>query len=45
MAGIKTIHHNELILNRFFNVFGIKPNLYKNKEKIKEILYYGARAA
>ncbi len=45
MADIKTMYHNELLLNRFFNVFGIKPNLRKNKDKIKEILYYGAKVA
>ena len=42
---IKTIYHNELLLKRFFDVFGIKPNLTKNKQKIKQLLYYGARAA
>jgi hypothetical protein len=45
MVNIKTMYHNELLLNRFFSVFGIKPNLTKNKEKFKELLYYGARAA
>lgn len=42
---VKTIYHNELLLNRFFDVFAIKPNLTKNKQKIEQILYYGARAA
>lgn len=45
MADIKTLYHNELLLKRFFCVFGIKPNLIKNKQKIQELLYYGARAA
>jgi len=45
MADIKTMYHNELLLNRFFDVFGIKPNLTKNKQKIDELIYYGARAA
>lgn len=45
MADIKTIYHNELLLNRFFDVFGIRPNLIKNKQKIDELLLYGARAA
>lgn len=45
MADVKTIYHNELLLKRFFDVFGIKPNLTKNKQKIQELLYYGARAA
>jgi hypothetical protein len=39
------MYHNELLLNRFFSVFGIRRNLTKNKEKFKELLYYGARAA
>jgi hypothetical protein len=45
MVNIKTMYHNELLLNRFFSVFGIRRNLTKNKEKFKELLYYGARAA
>ena len=28
---IKTIYHNELLLKRFFDMFGIKPDLTKNK--------------
>ena len=31
MADIKTMYHNDLLLNRFFDVFGIRPNLTKNK--------------
>jgi hypothetical protein len=45
MVNIKTMYHNELLLNRFFSVFGIRRNLTKNKKKFKELLYYGARAA
>lgn len=45
MADIKTVHHNELLLKRFFDVFGISPNLTKNKEKINQLRYYGASAA
>lgn len=45
MADIKTLYHNELLLKRFFSVFAIKPYLPKNKEKIQELLQYGARAA
>jgi len=45
MADIKTMYHNELLLKRFFSVFGIRPNLTKNKDKIQELLLYGARAA
>lgn len=45
MADIKTLYSNQLLLNRFFSVFAIRPNLTKNKQKIKQLLYYGARAA
>ena len=45
MEQVKTIYHNELLLKRFFDVFAIRPNLTKNKQKIKQLLYYGARAA
>jgi len=45
MADIKTVYHNELLLKRFFSVFGIRPDLAKNKKKIEQLLYYGARAA
>ena len=45
MADVKTIYHNNLLLNRFFVMFGIQPDLKKNKHKVTELLYYGARAA
>ena len=45
MEQIKTLHHNELLLERFIDVFGIKPNLTKNKQKIQQLRFYGARAA
>ena len=45
MADIKTMYHNKLLLDRFFSVFGISPNSTKNKQKIQELICYGARAA
>jgi len=45
MATIKTLHYNELLLKRFFNVFAILPNLRKNKRKLTELIRYGAIAA
>jgi hypothetical protein len=45
MEQIKTLHHNELLLKRFIDVFGIKPNLTKNKQKIEQLRFYGTRAA
>ena len=45
MADIKTLYHNDLMLKRFLGVFGINPDRPKNKEKIQQLLSYGARAA
>ena len=45
MSDVKTMYHNQLLLNRFFTVFGIRPDLKKNKNKIRELLFYGAIAA
>lgn len=45
MSSVKTMYHNELLLNRFFSVFGISPNKQKNKTKIRKILQYGTIAA
>lgn len=45
MADIKTMYHNELLLERFLIKFGINPNLSKNKTKTLELLNYGKIAA
>ena len=45
MADVKTIYHNELLLNRFFSTFGINPNLTKNKDNIQKLIYYGTKAS
>ena len=45
MSDIKTLNHNKLLLCRFFDVFGIDPNRPKNKQYIKELIYYGTIAA
>jgi hypothetical protein len=45
MSDIKTMYHNELLLNRFFLTFGINPYLAKNKAKANELLDYGKIAA
>ena len=50
MSDVKTIYHirwlsDELLLKGFFNVFGISPNMKKNKNKVRELIYYGAIAA
>lgn len=45
MSDIKTQYYNELLLNRFIAMFGINPELEKNKRKIKELLEFGKIAA
>ena len=45
MNDIKTMNHNELLLQRFFEVFGICPHSIKNKRRVKELIYYGTIAA
>lgn len=41
MANVKTLYHNELLLERFFSVFGLNPHTTKNKHKVKELLDIG----
>jgi len=41
MANIKTLYHNDLLLKRFFSVFGINPHTTKNQHKVKELLDIG----
>jgi hypothetical protein len=41
MANIKTMNYNALLLQRFFSMFAINPNLRKNKQNVKELLYIG----
>lgn len=41
MANIKTLYHNELLLKRFFSVFGLNPHTTKNQLKVKELLDIG----
>jgi len=45
LSDIKTINHNNLLLNRFIVMFAIKPNLIKNNQNVKELLLYGTKAA
>ncbi|MGB0884750.1 MAG: transposase, partial [Flavobacteriales bacterium] len=45
MANIKTLYNNQLLLERVFSMFAIKPNMKKNKEKIQKLLLYGTHAA
>jgi hypothetical protein len=45
MANVKTIYHNHLLLDRFFDVFAIDPNKHKNNPKVKELYHFGTIAA
>lgn len=45
LSDIKTMNHNRLMLCRFFKVFGIDPDKPKNKNYVKELIYYGTIAA
>jgi len=45
MTDIKTMNHNVLMLNRFFDVFGINPYSTKNQNYVKELILYGTIAA
>jgi hypothetical protein len=45
LSDIKTMNHNKLLILRLFDVFGIDPNKPKNKHYVKELLYYGTKAA
>jgi hypothetical protein len=45
LSSIKTVYHNELLLNGFISTFGISSNTRKNKQRINELLKFGAIAA
>ena len=45
MRDCKTLFLNAMMLSLFFDKFGIPPDCKKNREHIKELLYFGARAA
>ncbi len=45
MTDIKTMNHNALLLQRFFDVFAINPYSIKNQNYVKELIYYGTIAA
>ncbi len=45
MSDVKTMNHNILMINHFFDVFGINPHSIKNQNHVKELIYYGTMAA
>lgn len=42
MADVKTLYHNQLLLERFFDVFDIDPDKHINNPKLQELYYFGA---
>jgi hypothetical protein len=45
MSSVKTMYYNELLIDRFFSMFGLSPNTSKNKRIAKKLRKYGAIAA
>lgn len=45
LVDVKVINHNILLLEQFFAMYAINPNILKNKQNIKELIYYGTKAA
>ena len=45
LADIKVMNHNTLLLERFFAMYAVNPNLLKNKQNIKELILYGTKCA
>jgi len=45
MTDIKTMYHNDLLIQRFIDVFGINPNSTKNQKLVKELRVFGTIAA
>ena len=45
MSDIKTMYHNDLLIQRFIDVFGINANSTKNQKLVKELIFFGTIAA
>ncbi len=45
MSNVKTLYHNQLLIDHFLDKFGINPNTKKNKEKIRQLNKLGLIAA
>lgn len=41
MASLKVLYHNELLLQKFFEAYGISPKLHINKPKYDELINFG----
>ena len=45
MADVKTLYHNQLLIERFFQIFPNVEEMTKNNPKIKELYTFGSIAA
>jgi hypothetical protein len=45
ITDYKLLYHNAFMLNRFIEAFGIKPKALKSHHHVKELLYFGIKAA
>lgn len=45
MADVKTLYHNQLLIERFFTIFPNQAELIKNDQKIKKLYNFGLIAA
>ena len=45
MADVKTLYHNRLLIERFFQIFPNVEEMTKNNPKIKELYAFGSIAA
>lgn len=45
MSDVKTVYHNDMLLDRFIRKFGINPNTAKNKIKLRQLCSFGRIAA
>lgn len=45
MANVKTMYHNDLLIDRFIHKFGINPNTKINKLKLQQLYCFGRIAA
>jgi hypothetical protein len=45
MSSIKTLYHNQLLIDRFFDILSQNTKLTKNHPQIRELYHFGAIAA
>ncbi len=44
LTDIKTMNYNALLIQRIYRMFGLKPNMIKNNQNLKELIYFGTKA-